>query len=187
MAKNIEIKARHDNLERAREIALSLGVRSLGIDRQVDTYFQVQSGRLKVRQSSLSGSYLVPYLREQIKGPKACQYALVPLADGAMAVDLFSRILGVTVQVDKEREIFLFENVRIHLDRVKGLGNFIELEAVCAEDAVIDDEYRKVSLLMKQLEIDGTKLEEGSYQELLVQKSAGTTGAVQVASSNEEK
>lgn len=170
MSKNIEIKARHDNLQRARDIALSLGVRNLGIDHQVDTYFRVQAGRLKIRESSLSGCYLIPYFRDEAKGPKACEYSLIPLPDGPAVIEQLSQMLGVTIRVDKEREIFLFENVRIHLDRVKGLGNFIELEAVCREDAEIDDEYTQVSMLMKLLEIDSTKLEEGSYQELLAEK-----------------
>jgi predicted adenylyl cyclase CyaB len=43
---------------------------------------------------------------------------------------LLGAILGVRCVVRKERELGLYENVRIHLDRVEGLGSFVELEAV---------------------------------------------------------
>lgn len=167
MPKNIEIKARYENLDRARNLALGLGAKSLGVDHQIDTYFRVPSGRLKIRVSSLSGCYLVPYSREDLSGPRASEYLMIPIAESQVALDLFSKILGVNVCIDKQREILLFENVRIHLDRVAGVGDFIELEAVCRNNADLEDEYTKISLLMKLLEIDQAKLETGSYQELI--------------------
>ena len=37
--------------------------------------------------------------------------------------------LGVIAVVDKLREIYYVDNVKIHLDRVRGLGKFLEVEA----------------------------------------------------------
>ncbi|MDY6795707.1 MAG: CYTH domain-containing protein [Actinomycetota bacterium] len=38
--------------------------------------------------------------------------------------------LGMKAAVAKKRAVYLFRNIRIHLDRVSGLGTFVELEAV---------------------------------------------------------
>jgi adenylate cyclase class IV len=52
---NLEIKARCADLDAARERARAVATRRLGIDRQTDTYFVTRRGRLKLRESSLSG------------------------------------------------------------------------------------------------------------------------------------
>ena len=60
---NLEIKARCADLPAARAVAERLATRHLGIDEQTDTYFVTRKGRLKLRESSLSGGQLIPYLR----------------------------------------------------------------------------------------------------------------------------
>lgn len=42
-------------------------------------------------------------------------------------------VLGITVVVSKARRLFIFEGVRIHIDHVDGLGDFIEFEGVATE------------------------------------------------------
>lgn len=39
-------------------------------------------------------------------------------------------MLGIAVVVSKTRRLFVYEGVRIHLDRVDDLGDFIEFEGV---------------------------------------------------------
>ena len=46
---------------------------------------------------------------------------------------MLSQIMGAWIEVEKTRQVWLWENVRIHLDHVKGLGQFVELEAVTEE------------------------------------------------------
>ena len=60
---NIEIKARYADLAKGRRIAEGLNAKWVGRDRQVDTYFRTREGRLKLRESSLSGTQLIPYRR----------------------------------------------------------------------------------------------------------------------------
>ena len=64
--------------------------------------------------------------------------------------------------VDKRREIFLADNVRIHLDQVAGLGDFLEFEAVLGP---------RVSALEGQRQVDALALRFGIAHEQLVQVS----------------
>jgi predicted adenylyl cyclase CyaB len=169
VSRNIEIKARYADLKKGRKTAERLGARLAGIDRQTDTYFRVPTGRLKVRESSLKGGELIPYLRPEEGGPKACDYAVIPLENPVKTVELLGAILGVSVVVKKVRAIYLLENVRIHLDDVEGLGRFLEFEAVCASGG--EDEERRnrerVSALLWEFGIEDSDLVEGSYHELV--------------------
>ena len=51
--------------------------------------------------------------------------------------------LGTLVVVDKERHLFLWDGVRIHLDTVDGLGSFVELEGVAPPDSDLAPEQRE--------------------------------------------
>jgi predicted adenylyl cyclase CyaB len=162
---NIEIKARCRDLDAARSAAQRVATRDVGIDQQVDTYFRTREGRLKLRESSLEGGQLVPYLRPDTSGPKCADYQVIPVEDAAGLKALMTRILGVHRVVRKRREILLHENVRIHLDRVEGLGAFVELEAVFdGSPAAEAEQRRKVDFLMKELRIDAGDLLAGSYE-----------------------
>ena len=169
---NIEIKAKYDRLELAQNIALELKAEFVGQDHQIDTYFQTSTGRLKLRESSLSGAQLVPYLRPDQSGPKRSDYLVVPIADAVEFKRLFSAILGVDVVVDKIRDIYLIDNVRVHLDQVKDVGNFFEFEAVYQDtsEASEKSEYAKVEKLMKAFRIKDSDLIQGSYREIVKSK-----------------
>lgn len=167
MAENIEIKATCADLQSVRRIVLHLATAHLGMDTQTDTYFKTNNGRFKFRQSRLSGDYLIPYIRHDQKGPKSSSYAKIDVDDSRVVKQLFEQILGVEIVVHKKREIFLYKNVRIHLDEVHGLGSFIELEAVCTEDSDRQEEHKKVNWLMEQLGITAENLLEASYENLV--------------------
>ena len=165
---NLEIKARCPDLAAARVRAERLATEYIGVDHQVDTYFCTRNGRLKLRESSLSGGQLVPYLRPDARGPKRSDYRIVPVEDAVGLKLLLAEILGVHRVVEKEREIFLVDNVRIHLDRVVGLGTFLELEAVfdgAAGGEVAERE--KLDWLMGELGVEETALLAQSYEQLL--------------------
>ena len=79
-------------------------------------------------------------------------------------------VLGAWVEVEKTRQVWLWENVRIHLDDVKGLGQFVELEAVIDEKGVIES-HQRVETLMRALEIKSDELVESSYGDMLAAAS----------------
>ena len=168
MRANLELKARCADLERARERALEIATAWLGVDEQTDTYFATRAGRLKLRESSLSGAQLVPYFRADEPGAKRSDYQVIAVEDGAGLVRLLTAMLGVHRVVRKRREIGLYENVRIHLDCVAGLGTFIEFEAVWdgAPEGLAEQE-RKLAFLRERLDVRDEDPIAGSYETLL--------------------
>ena len=111
---------------------------------------------------------------------ETCARLLAPVVMNAQLLDLghhWLRIelrgkapnldaIGAWVEVEKTRQVWLWENVRIHLDDVKGLGQFVELEAVTDEKGVAES-HQRVEILMRALEIQNDQLVEGSYGDLL--------------------
>jgi predicted adenylyl cyclase CyaB len=168
MPANFELKAHCADLALTRERAHAIATRWLGVDHQVDTYFETAAGRLKLRESSLSGAQLVPYLRPDAPLARRSDYVVIPLPDPERTKQLLAEVLGIHRIVRKAREIGLFENVRIHLDRVEGLGDFVELEAVWDGDGAGEAEQaRKVTFLRERLAIRDEDLVAASYEGLL--------------------
>jgi len=168
MPANFELKARCADLAATRERARALATRWLGVDEQVDTYFRVRAGRLKLRESSLSGAQLVPYLRPDAPRARRSDYVVIPVPEPERTKALLSELLGVHRVVRKRREIALYQNVRIHLDRVEGLGDFVELEAVWdGSDSGEAEQREKVAFLRERLGIRDEHLVALSYEGLL--------------------
>jgi len=165
---NIEIKARVKNPAKIRKLIKQLDHTFVGLDHQIDTYFKTTNGRFKLRESSLSGAYLIFYLRENLSGPKSSVYHKLPVEDPDGLKSLLKKMQGFHKIIEKNRNIYLYQNVRIHLDEVNKLGNFLEFEAV------MDEKYRnknveiqKVKYLMEKLEINEVDLVSKSYENLM--------------------
>ncbi len=128
---NIEFKARMRDEKRVRAALESLRPRVAGTDHQLDTYFNTPSGRLKLRQGNIENA-LIFYQRQNTTRVRPSKVLLCEFSDPAQARTLkkvLASALGVTAVVDKVREIYFVDNVKIHLDRVRGLGKFLEVEA----------------------------------------------------------
>lgn len=175
---NIEMKSTYADLAKAREAALRLGGKFLWKDCQVDTYFHTKVGKLKLRQSKLNGSELLPYIKTDTDGLKKSDYAKLPVEDAALVKHLFSSLLGQKSEVKKNREVYLIGNVRVHLDEVEGLGNFLEFEAVYEESSGTTQaaEHSKVIKLMREFGVEAGDLLEGSYPELLARAATRESG-----------
>jgi predicted adenylyl cyclase CyaB len=172
MPANLELKARCHDLVAARSRAEAVATEWLGVDRQIDTYFRAPGGRLKLRESSLSGGQLIPYLRPDQKAARRSDYVVIPIPEPERTRTLLSVLLGVHRVVSKRREIALYQNVRIHLDQVDGLGDFVELEAVWDGDAAGEArQAAKVAFLREQLGIVDADLVPLSYEGLLGEDS----------------
>ncbi len=132
---NIEIKARTAVTDKIREILKLNNAEFIGIDHQVDTYFNVYSGRLKLREGNIE-NHLIYYERENAKGPKKSSVMLYKNNPDSNLKEILTRSLSVIVVVDKYREIYFLENVKFHLDNVVGLGTFVEIEAIDKDGSI---------------------------------------------------
>ncbi len=126
---NIEIKAKTNNQERIREILKSRNADFKGVDHQIDTYFNVNFGRLKLREGNIE-NYLIYYDREDKSGPKQSNIILYKTNQQSSLKDILTESLGVLVVIDKKREIYFIDTIKFHLDDIKDLGHFIEIEAI---------------------------------------------------------
>ena len=150
---NIELKARCDDLNAARYAAEALGAIRTATLEQTDTYFQVARGRLKLREIRGQGSELIWYEREDRAEARSSRYTIVPVGDSGSMKLALEGANGVRAVVKKTRELWLWHNVRIHLDDVAGLGTFLEFEAVQGpgEDETVSRE--RVAQLSEALRI----------------------------------
>ncbi len=125
----IEIKATCAEPERVRQILENEQADFHGVDHQIDTYFFSPKGRLKLRQGNIENN-LIFYQRPNGSAPKHSQVLLYAPHDTAVLHELLTNALPVRVVVDKKRDIYFIENVKFHIDRVLGLGSFVEIEAI---------------------------------------------------------
>lgn len=172
MATNIELKAHYPDLHRARRLCDSLHATHAITESQLDTYFKVPNGRLKLRESSPTSSTLIYYEREDKQEPRQSDYLLVPVrGEPALLQDLLTHALGILVQVKKSREVFTYGNTRIHLDCVERLGTFIELEYVVDENFTVEDGKKALDALKQHFGIHEDDLIDVSYSDLLLRST----------------
>ena len=136
--------------------------------RQDDTYFACRGGRLKLRTGSENAGELIYYRRDDQGAPKESFYLRSPSPDPASLCELLTRALGQIGRIEKLRTLFLRGRTRIHLDRVTGLGHFLELEVVLAEHESTAQGIAEANALLMQLGVDSSQLIEGSYLDLMV-------------------
>jgi len=165
--RNVELKARDSYPDRTLERTLALGAEDHGELRQRDTYFAAPHGRLKLREQEPGGAELIAYERPDAAEARESRYRITPVADPATTAEALDAALGTVVVVDKRRRLLLWEGVRIHLDRVGGLGDFVELEGVAADDSDLAREGALVARLRAELGIADDALEPRGYADLL--------------------
>ncbi|GIV31287.1 MAG: adenylate cyclase [Saprospiraceae bacterium] len=130
MPHNVEIKARCKKPERIHATLRQLGADYRGCDHQIDTFFQIppERGRLKLRQGQIENA-LIYYQRPDTAGPKTSRVILQALPPDNQLAELLDHALGTRIVVDKMRHIYFIDNVKFHVDEVRGLGTFVEIEA----------------------------------------------------------
>lgn len=169
---NIELKAVYPDLAKGTRLSETLGATHQGELRQIDTYFHVRFGRLKLREvEDRPEAELIAYHREDKARARASVYEIIPIPDPAAAKRGLASTLGIRAIVSKRRELWFWKNVRIHLDRVEHLGGFIEFEAVLEDSSQAEEGRRLVGDLARHFGIAPRDVQQVSYAELLMKKS----------------
>lgn len=169
MPVNIEIKARCPDPELIARILRANSAEHKGRDHQVDTYFAAKTGRLKLREGNIENN-LIYYCRNNVSGPKKSEVVLYPAGKNPGLKNILRKVLGIKTIVDKQRDIYFIDNVKFHIDRVKDLGDFVEIEAIgeAGQEETLNKQCR---FYMDLLMIHEDNLIGQSYSDLLMENN----------------
>ena len=169
MPRNIEIKARIESVSALLPKAAALADKDpIEID-QDDTFFPCATGRLKLRAFSKDAGELIFYRRADRLGPKESFYIRSPTTAPDALRESLSLAYGTAGRVRKHRTLFLVGRTRVHLDKVDGLGDFLELEVLLEDEESSEAGVKVAQDLLKKLGIQKSQLIEAAYVDLLTQ------------------
>lgn len=154
MPRNIEIKAHIKSVQALVPKAAAIADEGPIEIVQDDTFFQCEAGRLKLRAFSQVEGELIFYRRENRQGPKESFYLVSPTSAPETLRESLSQAYGQVGRVQKQRTVFLVGRTRVHLDNVKDLGHFLELEVVLEENEPAEVGVREAHSLMAQLGVE---------------------------------
>jgi adenylate cyclase class IV len=172
--KNFELKAVAADLPRLRRVLRQLGAKQAPrpLD-QVDWYFTVPRGRLKLRQrKGQPAAELIFYVRSDAARARTSEYQKLPVADARGMLRLLRAMFAPGVCVRKRRDLWLHGATRVHLDRVRGLGTFVEIEVPYTRSAA--EARRVMTMLRDRLGIEPGDALACSYADLLSRRLAGS-------------
>lgn len=164
--RNIEIKARLSDYEKVKRLIEKLCSTPVRTEQQEDTFFNIHSGRLKLRNAGTKSS-LIYYDRSDSYNPTQSDIAISFIDDPDTLKSVLAKSLGIRGVVNKKRILYKYKQTRIHLDDVKDLGKFIELEVVLKTDQTSKDGETIAYDLMDKFDIKKTDLIDVAYIDLV--------------------
>ena len=164
MPTNLELKISVTSHQSLKKILLQIGAESRGILNQKDVYYSVPIGLLKLRIENGNES-LIFYDRNEENKNRWSDFEYIKFANGK-GEKFFNKLFDVEVIVNKKRELFYFDDTRIHLDTVKLLGKFLELETLVINGKT--DAKKRFEKIKNLLKLEETKQIRKSYRDLLM-------------------
>jgi adenylate cyclase class 2 len=165
--RNIELKARDPDPVLSLEACRALEAEDMGAIWQRDSYFDVPFGGLKLREEHPGRPHLIQFERASEPQQRESRYRIIEVTDPQTLLAALTAAVGLAVVVTKRRRLFLWQDVRIHLDDVEHLGTFIELEAVARPDSDLSHEHTLVSRLRSTFAITDERLVAIGYAKQL--------------------
>jgi adenylate cyclase, class 2 len=168
---NYEFKSKCDDIEALESKLRQCNPRFVGTDHQVDTYFNVLHGRLKLREGTIENS-LIHYDRINTADAKQSNVSLYHPSDKSLK-HVLEKALGIKIVVDKKRKIYFVDNVKFHFDEVKELGSFVEVEAIDKDGSIgLEKLKEQCSFYILLFDIRKEQFIAESYSDLLAKKSS---------------
>jgi adenylate cyclase, class 2 len=165
---NLELKARYDDLDRARQLAEELGAIQQWTRSQIDTYFHAPQGKLKLREVDGQAAELIAYQRSASVQVRPSDYMIFSTDKADSLKSVLTMTMGIDRIVSKVRSLYLYRHVRIHLDQVQRLGSFIEFEAVISTSEEIEPSHLLLDDWVKRFAIKDADRVAVGYYELLI-------------------
>ncbi|MFN6088439.1 MAG: CYTH domain-containing protein [Cyclobacteriaceae bacterium] len=146
--KDFTLKALAPDFEPLEDLLKNCGALFLGVDEQKDTYFQTDTGKLKLREGTIENliTHYERILEEGIERTVVYRYDVNPSAIEIENLITNYKTIGT---VKKERSIYLLDIHKIQLDRLDQ-GDFLEIESIDREEKFTTEELRKRCLELKE-------------------------------------
>jgi len=168
--KNFELKVNCKDHKAALAAVKLLNADYEGILKQRDVYFKISPGRLKLRSINNSVHQLIYYKRSNRAGAKFSNYFIEDIHHPERVEKILREIYGIQTIVSKSRKLYLWHNVRIHIDNVNKLGKFIEFEIVCRTLKQENDSAGKMKYLKGIFNINKINVLRSSYSDMMLNK-----------------
>jgi adenylate cyclase, class 2 len=166
MPLNLELKIQLDSHDSALHVLKNMHAEFVKDINQKDVYYSLPGSLLKLRIED-DGESLIKYNRDEVNPDRFSDYDVIYLKSSG-SEKVFNSIFTVEATVIKKRSLYLYNNTRIHLDTVQGLGTFMELETLVING--MDDAKERFNFLIKKFEIDIAKQIKCSYRDLILNK-----------------
>ena len=164
---NIEFKAKVSSIVEAEAKLQKVNPVFKGLDHQVDTYFKVPNGRLKLREGNIEHA-LIQYHRENLAGAKESSVILYRHHPDPALKDILTLQFGILKIVDKQRKIYFIDHVKFHFDEVAGLGTFMEVEVINENNRFTTEELQtECNRWIKFFDILPEQFVETSYSDMV--------------------
>src|SRR5690242_12098350 len=167
---NVEWKARRKDIDILEEKILTLSPKFIGEDHQVDTYFSVAKGRLKLREGTIENS-LIYYERNNVADSKQSNVLLYHFQPDHSLKEILLKVHGIKAIVDKTRKIYFIDNVKFHFDKVEDLGTFIEVEAINSGGIPVEKLKEQCNFYADFFGIQNCDYESVSYSDLIMEQN----------------
>jgi predicted adenylyl cyclase CyaB len=167
MPSNVEIKAVLRNRADAEATAAKLSHSGPEVIHQEDIFFRCDGARLKLRILAQQRGELIRYERADVAGTRCSRYLIARTSDPQILLEILTKTLGRTGVVRKTRTLYLIGQTRVHLDRVEGLGDFLELEVVLRREQAESEGKTIAEALLSSFGIDREQLIGEAYVDLL--------------------
>uniref|UniRef100_A0A183U4P3 CYTH domain-containing protein n=1 Tax=Toxocara canis TaxID=6265 RepID=A0A183U4P3_TOXCA len=115
---------------------------------------------------------LIFYDRPDCDGPKLSDFHKVRIEDHKNLKKILALSMGILGEVKKRRILFIYEQTRIHIDEVEGLGSFMELEVCLRDEQTPEDGQSIAEQIMRKLDIKSSQLVSGAYMDALLSAKA---------------
>jgi predicted adenylyl cyclase CyaB len=165
LRRNLELKARAPEPSRVATALQRLAAQESGLLIQTDTYFHAPHGRLKLREIAGCPSQLIAYDRPEDQAQRMSAFRITEVTDPEGLKAVLTDALGLRGVVSKRRRLYLWQDCRIHLDEVEGLGSFLEFEVLSEGDSCSD--WDRMEALMTTFGLTDADAIRASYSDLL--------------------
>lgn len=164
MPLNLELKVKLKSFNKTKKLLEGINAEFIKTLNQKDVYYKIKGGLLKLRIENDEQS-IIKYLRDEKGKDRFSDYDFLRFSYGS-AEKFFDSVFKTEAVVRKKRLLYMFDNTRIHLDSVKGLGNFLELETLVLDGK--NDAKKRYEYIKKVLELEDIPELKKSYRDLII-------------------